>query len=153
MKYNEQLPGCLLDIIIKVWVVAVGRLVTQTNCSGGHRCYLASALQGAVQLTQLVRLNYPLTSACGYGYSVFQRNCTTPPTCETKLSLDSYMWQWLLRVPKKLYNTINLQDYSTCGKLTVSSGSIGNAVERRMPGMPLKCYRVQTEDSTLYAQM
>lgn len=76
MKYNEQLPGCLLDIIIKVWVVAVGRLVTQT--SGGHRCYPASALQGAVQLTQLVRLNYPLTPACGYGYSVFQRNCTTP---------------------------------------------------------------------------
>lgn len=78
MKYNEQLPGCLLDIIIKVWVVAVGRLATQTNCSGGHRCYLASALQGAVQLTQLVRLNYPLTPACGNGYSVFQRNCTMP---------------------------------------------------------------------------
>lgn len=57
MKYNQQLPGCLLDVIITVWVIAVGRLITQTNCSGGHRCYLAGALQSAVQLTQLVRLN------------------------------------------------------------------------------------------------
>ena len=70
------------------------------------------------------------------------------PTHETKLSPDSCMWQWLLRVPKKLYNAINLQDYSTCGKSTISSGSIGNTVDRRIPGMPLKCYRVQKDDST-----
>jgi len=82
MKYNQRLPGCLLDVIIAVWVIAVCRLVTQTNCSGGHRCYLAGALQSAVQLTQLVGLNYPLTPACGNGYSMFQRTVQCPNSCD-----------------------------------------------------------------------
>ena len=44
-----------------------------------------SVFQRKCTTPQLMRLNYPLTPACGNGYSVFQRNCTMQSTCKTIL--------------------------------------------------------------------
>jgi len=35
VKHHHRLPGCLLQVILKIWIVDVDRLGSQTNCSGG----------------------------------------------------------------------------------------------------------------------